>query len=425
MLPLKIEYPKIDNTKSSFNTVLKWIPIIIFIGVLIGLVNASFLYALDWVGKTRENNLFIVWLLPLAGVVIIWLYHKYGETSEKGNNLLIEEYHQPKNKVPLMMTPLIYAATLLTHLFGGSAGREGTAIQMGGSISDQFSNFFKDKSINRQILLICGISAGFGSLFGTPITGIVFGFEVLILTKIPFIAIFPAVLVTYLSYFISHYLGAPHTIFNEIHYGIQNVWEIVWIVFSSIIFGFVAYLFIAMQQTFKDILKSIKLSKYYIIAVGGLLIALFVHFFGSKYIGLGLPTLLLSFDEMMPVYDFLLKILLTTFTLSIGFKGGEVTPLFFVGATLGNALFVLGVPISMEVLVALGFVAVFAGATKTPLACSIMGLELFGLELGSLFFLSCYIAYIFSGKTSIYEAHQVVVPKVSKKSKKGSLKNSK
>ncbi len=407
MKSLFFDYPTISNRKLFIQESLIWLVVAIIIGGLIGSVSTLFLMSLDWVTDTREKNSLIIWLLPLAGLLVVWLYQISGKELQKGNNLLITEYHQPKKLISWMMAPLIFVTTLITHLFGGSAGREGTAMQMGSSISDQFSFIFKDKTLHRKTLIICGISAGFGSLFGTPITGIVFGFEVLILTKIPVISIVPAVLSTYVAYFVSTFLQAPHTHYEQVLYNQSNPMDIIWFILAGLIFGGVSYLFISMQLFFKDVLIRIKQSPYIIIAVGGLLIAAFVHFMGTQYIGLGIPTINESFDSMLPVYDFLLKILLTTFTLAIGFKGGEVTPLFFIGAALGNALFVFGMPLPLEVLAALGFVAVFAGATNTPLACSVMGIELFGMELGIFFVLTCFLAYLVSGKNSVYESQQI------------------
>ncbi len=407
MKSLFFEYPTIENRKLFIKESFIWLVLAIIIGGLIGCVSTVFLMSLDWVTQTREDNAMVVWLLPLAGMLIIWLYQLSGKLLDKGNNLLITEYHQPKTVISWLLAPLIFVTTLITHLFGGSAGREGTAMQMGSSIAHQFSFLFRDKALHRKTLIICGISAGFGSLFGTPITGIVFGFEVLILLKIPVISLLPAILSTYSAFFVSNALQAPHTHYDAVLYNQSNPIDILWFILAGLLFGGAGYLCVSMHLFFKDLIKKLNQSPYLIIAVGGVLISVFVHFMGTKYIGLGIPIIADSFDTMLPVYDFLLKILLTTFTLAIGFKGGEVTPLFFIGATLGNALFIFGMPLPIEVLAAVGFVAVFAGATNTPLACSVMGIELFGMELGIFFVLTCYVAYLVSGKNSVYEAQQL------------------
>jgi H+/Cl- antiporter ClcA len=375
----------------------------LLLGTIIGLISSFFLYALEWVTDYRESNTSIIWFLPLAGILIVFLYQRWGKTASKGTNLLFST----EEKIPLLLAPLILITTLLTHLFGGSAGREGTAIQMGAAFSFQLNKFLKNSSYFRTTLIICGISGGFAGLFGTPITAIVFGFEILVLTQLPIISILPASLVAYSSYAICHYTGAPHTLYQEISYSTTHYYDLLWLALAGSAFGVAAWLYVQMQHFFKTLLINLKSSPYLIITVGGSAIALFVYFFGTKYIGLGLPTIQSSFYEVQPVVDFLLKILLTTFTLAIGFKGGEVTPLFFIGATLGNALFILGLPLPLEVLVALGFVAVFAASTNTPLACSIMGVELFGMELGIYFIFVCYIAYFISGKSGVYSSQPI------------------
>ncbi len=397
------EYPSIKKLPYFWRDYSLVSVISLLLGGVIGLFCAALLYALDEVTNYREYNVQIIWLLPIAGLIILFLYQKWGAIAQQGTNLLFAK----EQKIPLILTPLIFITTILTHLFGGSAGREGTAVQMGAAISEQFNRLLKHPDFFRKTLLICGISGGFAGLFGTPITGIVFGFEVLVLTQLPIISILPATLVAYSSYYMCHYTGAPHTHYTEITYLSSDYFDIAWLVLVGIAFGLTAWLYIQLHHFFKTLIENIKVSPYSIIFVGAMSIALFVHFFGTKHIGLGIPTIQSSFYELQPVYDFLLKMLLTTFTLSIGFKGGEVTPLFFIGATLGNALFIFGVPLPLEVLVGLGFVAVFAASTNTPIACGVMGVELFGMDLGMYFLFTCYVAYFFSGKTGVYSQQPI------------------
>jgi H+/Cl- antiporter ClcA len=394
------EYPSIKDLPFFWRDYSLISLLSLLVGGLIGLSCAAFLYALDWVTNLREENVFIVWLLPLAGIVIVWLYQGWGKDSQQGANLLFAQ----NQKIPFVIAPLIMLTTLLTHLFGGSAGREGTAIQMGVGFSEQMSRFLKQPHFFRNTLLICGIAGGFSGLFGTPVTGIVFGFEVLILTQLPVISLLPAIIVAYSSFYFCHYTGAPHTLYNEINYSSTQYFDLFWLLIAGITFGLVAWLYISMHDYFKSVMEMFKEYPYHIIVIGALAIAIFVQFYGTKFIGLGIPTIQSSFYEPQPVIDFLLKILLTAFTLSIGFRGGEVTPLFFIGATLGNALFIIGLPLPLEVLAALGFVAVLAASTNTPLACGVMGVELFGMDLGMYFIFTCYVAYFFSGKTGIYSS---------------------
>lgn len=402
------------NLKNTFLLTSKWILICVMIGVLSGSASAFFLVSLDWVTQFREGNNWIIWLLPIGGLAIGLLYHYYGKEVVKGNNVLLEEYENPQKTIPIKMAPMVLIGTLITHLFGGSAGREGTAVQMSGAIADQFNKLSsraqsRDKLNNhdRKILIILGISAGFASVFGTPLAGALFALEVLYFSKINFKSIILSFLVAYVAYFTVEFWHVKHT-----HYSIPIVPEMtlinfVWIIMIGILFGLTAMLFSKTTHFWAKLF-----SKYIQYAplrpfVGGLILAIAIYFIGTtKYIGLGIPTIVESFSIPNAYYDFLLKILFTGFTLGAGFKGGEVTPLFFIGATLGSALSLV-VPLPIALLAGMGFVAVFSGATHTPIACTIMGMELFGFESGLFIGIACVVAYFSSGSVGIYHSQIV------------------
>lgn len=394
-----------------FNQLIKWTILCLIIGILSGLASGFFLYSLELVTQLREENLWIIALLPLGGLLIGFSYHKYGTEAVKGNNLIFDEYNHPQKKIPFIMFPLVLFGTLITHLFGGSAGREGTAVQMGAVIADQCKRWFTVSSEERRILLICGISAGFASVFGTPLAGAIFAIEVLFFSKVKFKSILPSFLVAYIAFYTVEFLPIHHT-----HYAIPTLPElsletIGWSILVGIPFGLTAMLFSksthAWHHLFKKYIHFPPLRPF----IGGIMIASVVFFMGStKFIGLGIPTILDAFQNQQIIYIFLLKILFTGFTLGAGFKGGEVTPLFFIGATLGSFLSTL-VPLPVALLAGMGFVAVFAGATHTPIACTVMGIELFGIETGVYLMLACSIAYFFSGEIGIYTSQLVEGPK--------------
>ncbi|MGJ8759176.1 MAG: voltage-gated chloride channel family protein [Polaribacter sp.] len=396
----------------SFVFLLKWTFICLLIGALTGSTSAVFLWTLEWATNYREANQWIIWLLPVAGFVIGLSYHYYGESVVKGNNLLLEEFHNPKKVIPFKMAPLVFLGTILTHLFGGSAGREGTAVQVGGAIADQFTKLFKLNNLDRKIILIAGISAGFASVFGTPLAGAIFALEVMVIGRIKFDAIIPSFLAAvFATYFCDVWQISHHT-----HYTISTItaltpMSILWALLAGIIFGLASMLF-SKSTHFWGVLfkKQVKYAPFRPV-IGGIVIAVIVYLMGTtKYIGLGVPTIVDAFNIDLNSYDFILKILFTSFTLGAGFKGGEVTPLFYIGATLGNAL-VWFIPLPMGLLAGMGFVAVFAGATNTPIACTIMGIELFGIESGVFIALACITSYLFSGHTGIYTAQVIGSPK--------------
>ena len=395
------------NLKNTILFLAKWILLCVLIGLFSGSASAFFLVSLEWVTQFREHNNWIIWLLPIGGLCIGLLYHYYGEDAVKGNNLLLEEYEKPRKTIPLKMAPLVLVGTLITHLFGGSAGREGTAVQMGGAIADQFKELFKLNNSDRKTLIILGISAGFASIFGTPLAGALFALEVLYFSKINFKSIVLSFLVAYVAYFTVEFWQVKHTHYNIPSVPTMSFINLAWIIIVAILFGLASMLFSRTTHFWGRLFSKTIPYPPLRPLVGGLLLAIAIFAIGTtKYIGLGIPILVDSFTNSSEWYDFLIKILFTGFTLGAGFKGGEVTPLFFVGATLGSALSLV-VPLPIALLAGMGFVAVFSGATHTPIACTVMGIELFGLESGVYIGIACIISYFVSGSVGIYNAQLV------------------
>ncbi|MFN3402727.1 MAG: voltage-gated chloride channel family protein [Cytophagaceae bacterium] len=386
-----------------FFFVLKWILICLVVGTMAGSASALFLFSLHWAENIREKNFWIITLLPVAGLVIGLMYHYLGKKVEGGNNIIIEQIQNPKERIQLRMTPLVLIGTVVTHLFGGSAGREGTAVQMGGSLADQLCRFFKIRPRDRKILLICGISAGFSSVFGTPIAGAIFGLEVCIIGRLRYEALVPAFFSAIIADYITILWGANHTHYTVPELFLINPGNILYAIGAGIAFGVCARVFILTLHYFSQLFKKIQFPPLRPVA-GGVVVASAVFLLGTtKYIGLGIPVIEQSFTEQLSAYDFILKLILTAITLGAAFKGGEVTPLFFIGATLGNALSYI-IPMPIALLAAMGFVAVFAGAANTPIACMLMGFELFGIQAGVYISIACVVSYIFSGHSGIYHS---------------------
>jgi H+/Cl- antiporter ClcA len=397
--------------KKNLNSSFKWLLICVLIGLFSGSASAVFLIGLDYVTAVRSTNEWIIWFLPISGLLIGFSYYYWGASVVKGNNLLLEEYDSPTQIIPLRMAPLVLAGTLLTHLFGGSAGREGTAVQMGGAISDQFTRLFNLDNSERKTLIIMGISAGFASVFGTPLAGAVFALEVVYFSKINLKSIILSFIVAFTACITVEFWPVKHT-----HYDIPIVPDFTFTtLFYTIIIGILsglAALLFSRSTHFWGVFfyKNIKFPPLRPF-IGGIILAIAIAGFGfTKFSGLGVPVIVDSFSNASPWYDFLLKILFTGFTLGAGFKGGEVTPLFFVGAALGSALSLI-IPMPIALLSGLGFVAVFSGATHTPIACTIMGMELFGIHPGLFIAIACTMAYFSSGSIGIYKSQIVRGPK--------------
>ena len=375
---------------------IKWILIAAPVAIAIGAAVAVFLWALDRATDFRFDHPRLLYLLPLAGLAVGGMYHAFGQSVEGGNNLLMEQIHRPGGGVPGRMAPLILIGTVVTHLFGGSAGREGTAVQMGGSIASTFARLFGRRfhwsSADVRTLLMVGIAGGFGAVFGTPLTGAVFAIEVLAIGRMDYESIVPCLIAAIIGdqccVRILRIWGMQHTQYdlsvlagNAVRdYGHFSVLLLGKVVVAAIAFGLASVVFAELIQGLSRLFKRVISPPMFRPMVGGLLVIGLTKWVGFDFLGLGVSadphhpyqvSILSSFRAGgASQWSWWWKMLFTSITLSSGFKGGEVTPLFFIGAALGNSMaHLFNAPV--DLFAALGFVAVFAGATNTPLACTI------------------------------------------------------
>lgn len=402
------------NLNSSIIKCIRWTVLSGISGVLSGISAAIFLITLQWATNTREQYPILIWLLPIAGAFIGWLYLQYGKDVASGNNLIIDEIHNLKNTIPIRMAPLVLIGTLATHLFGGSAGREGTAVQMGASLSDQLSHIFKIEKEERKILLAAGAGSGFAAAIGAPWAGIIFGMEVINIGNLKLFAWFQCLVASFVAYTVAVRLGAPHS-----HFSSPEITSIAfvtcgWVALSGIVFGLAARIFAYMtHKTEKCISRCISYPPMKPFIGGIILVSLFWLEGSYRYVGLGIPFIQTAFHEVASFQDPLLKSIFTSITIGSGFKGGEFVPLVFIGTTLGSALSSI-IPISLPLLAALGFAAVFGGAANTPIACSIMAMEIFGYRIGVYAIISCFMSYYVSGHHGIYKSQRVHMKKQEK-----------
>jgi len=388
---------------------LRWIVLGAVVGVLAGTASAGFLESLSWATTTREAHPWLLFGLPLAGFVVGLAYHYGGGRSGQGNNLILDEIHDPQAWVPRRMAALVFAGTVLTHLFGGSAGREGTAIQMSGSLTDGFARVARLAKVDRRLLLIAAIGGGFGAVFGVPVAGCVFALEVQAVGRIRYDPIVPAMTASLVGDLVVRGLGVRHIplpVVGTVDLTLPLVGKVV---VAGLAFGITALFFAELTHGLKRLFASTIRWAPARPLIGGVLIIGLTYAVGSRdYLGLSVPLITKSLAGGAGVIAaaFALKLLFTALTMGAGFQGGEVTPLFVIGATLGAALaHPLGVPVPL--LAAIGFVAVFAGAANTPLACTIMGVELFGADPIVLLAVGCIVSYLVAGERGIYGSQRL------------------
>ena len=403
-------------SKNSFIAIavylFKWISIAGVLSLLIGSVSAFFLISLDWVTQLQTTYTWLLYLLPFGGALISFLYKKVGKNAIRGNNLVIEQANGNEENIPLRLVPLTLFGTLTTHLLGGSAGREGTAVQMGGALAEAIGKLIRLTKSDRKIIVICGISGGFSAVFGTPIAGTVFGLEVLALGLIRHEALLPSFFSAYFANLVTKSYGVTHAVYEMEAAPDASATLLVKLIAAGIAFGLIGLIFSCSIVLIKKYYAKWMPNPTVRTFIGGCVILIFVWVIGRAYLGLNLPLLAQAFTGDSGPYDFLGKLIFTVFTLGAGYQGGEVTPLFVIGATLGSSLAVLlHLPISF--LAGLGFIGVFSGATNTPIACFIMGIELFGSENAVYLFLICVISYLCSGNSSIYASQKVGIEKGS------------
>jgi H+/Cl- antiporter ClcA/CBS domain-containing protein len=390
----------------------KWAALGALVGALAGSASAVFLVTLAWATDFRLEHPELLFLLPPAGLIVGWLYHRFAGAAALGNNLVIDAVNANKAQIPFRMAPLVLFGTIVTHLFGGSAGREGTAVQMGASLADSLQRILKLSSEDRRLIIMAGISGGFGSVFGTPAAGFVFGMEVQSVGRMRYEGIIPCLAAAYVGDLVARFWGAAHAHYPPLAAVQIELLLLLKVLIAGVLFGLTSILFVELTHGIKKLHSAFLPYPPLRSFVGGAAIIGLTLLLGTQdYLGLSLPLIerSLSGEGTAPA-AFLLKLVFTAITLGSGFLGGEVTPLFVIGSTLGYTLGAL-LGVDPAFLASVGFVAVFAGASNTPLACALMGIELFGGGSSLYVILGCAIAYLASGHRGIYTTQRVGSPK--------------
>lgn len=389
----------------------KWFLLSGLTGILCGLAGTAFSYGIRFVTKSRGEYPWLLYLLPAAGLIIVFLYRVSGIKQDKGTNLVLSSVQDPEEKVPLRISFLMFVSTLLTHLCGGSAGREGAALQIGAGISTAAGRLFPIDKEDRSLIVMCGMAGLFSALFGTPVTAAIFSIEVVTVGIIQCSALFPCLLSSLVAAGIARLFRVPpenYKILSAPESGFLSMGQVLLL---GILCAAVSILFCtAMHKTRHLFVKYIK-NPYLAILAGSALIILLTLISGSQdFNGAGGAVIQAAINETALPYAFLLKILFTAITLGCGFKGGEIVPCFFIGSTFGCIMGpLLGLPASFGA--GLGLIGVFCGCVNCPLASILLGVELFGGEHLVSYAIVCIVSFLLSGRYSLYSTQKLAYSK--------------
>ena len=394
----------------QIRTSLHWIVLAVLTGVIIGFVGTAFFYLMGRATQLRLAHPVLIFFLPAAGLVIVGLYHFFHDEKDTGTNLVLSAVHSGE-KLPVQMAPLIFVSTILTHLFGGSAGREGAALQIGGSIANSLGALFRMDEKKRNILIMCGMSAGFSAIFGTPIAATVFCIEVVSVGIIQYAALVPCAISALVSHGIASYF-LDQSLGLEV-LGIPEFGLVVGLktALLAVICAFVSIFFCIMLHKSEEFYRRFFKNPFLRVVVGGGIVIAITMLTGSQdYNGLSAGLLHNSFSGNVVPWAFLLKMLLTAATLGAGFKGGEIVPSFVIGASLGSTFGSLA-GMSPSLCAAIGMGAVFCGVTNSPIASFLICVELFGFGGMPYYLLAIALSYMFSGYYGLYSSQKIAFSK--------------
>ncbi|MGB9721640.1 MAG: chloride channel protein [bacterium] len=395
-----------------FIAVLKWVVLATFIGSIVGLSTTLFLKSLGWATELTSRNNYYYLFLPVAFLLSTILIKYLAPDAEgHGTEKVIEAVHTRAGRINILVVPVKLVASVITIAFGGSAGKEGPCAQIGAGLSSFLADLFKFDDIDRKRFVICGISAGFASVFGTPIAGAIFGVEVLFIGDLLYEALLPSFIAGMTAYHISYSLGVRY-FYHPIEFvAVFSEAFFLKIVISGIFFGICSLILIEVLRGAKFFSENLKIGKPIKAIIGGVIMIILSLIFSKQYLGLGIDTIEKCLKgEQVFLLAFLLKIVFTSITLNFGGSGGIITPVFFIGTTSGMLLAKL-LNLDISTFSAIGMVAVLAGAANTPIAGSIMAVELFGAKIAPYAAVACVISYLMTGHRSIYPSQILAVTK--------------
>lgn len=402
---------KYRGAKKYYFTFLKWFFLSVVVGTICGLIGTFFFFCVSGATIVRQMFPWFVYLLPFAGMLIVFSYRALGMKHDKGTNLVIKSIRS-RETVPLKMVFLIFTSTSITHLFGGSAGREGAALQIGGGIGTKIGKLFKLDDRGLHILTMCGMSAVFSALFGTPLTATIFSMEVISVGLMHYSALVPCLFSSILAYEIALLLGVEFEVYKIAQIPEESILMYGKVILIGLCCAMIGVIFCEVMHNFSKLLRFWIRNQYLLAFIGGVAIIILTTIVGNQdYNGAGTFVIERAIEGEAEWYSFILKIIFTAITLSCGFKGGEIVPTFFIGATLGCVLGpIFGLPASFGA--ALGLIGMFCAVVNCPIASLILSVELFGAGRIIPFAIVCAVSYMMSGTYSLYSSQKIMYSKL-------------
>lgn len=388
----------------------KWVIFAILVGTVVGLCGSAFYFGMSYVTSLRTAHSWLIFLLPVGGLVIVGLYHLFHDEKDTGTNLVISAIHSG-DELPFCMAPLIFVSTLITHLFGGSAGREGAALQMGGSIGNALGRLFRFDEKDKHVMIMCGMSAAFSALFGTPMAAAIFPMEMVSVGVMYYIALVPCVISSLVAHGIAVSFGVSNELFLIGEVPAFGILSSVKISVLAILCALVSILFCVILHQTEHLYKKLFKNPYLRVFAGGCLVVLLTCLVGSQsYNGTGINIIENCINGTVRPEAFLLKMIFTALTLGAGYKGGEIVPSFFTGAAFG-CLFGNLLGFSPTLCTAVGMTSVFCGVTNSPITSLLISFELFGYDGMPYFLLATAFSYMLSGYFGLYRSQKIVYSK--------------
>lgn len=403
----KLYFHKISRNLRLF---IRWGILAVVTGLVVGGFSTLFAATLKYVTSYRTAHPWMIFLLPAAGIVIVFLYRIFNYKNDKGTNMVLSMIHA-ETELPFKMAPLIFLSTVITHLFGGSAGREGAALQLGGSIGSQLGKWFRVNERDRRVIVMCGMSAAFSAIFGTPVASVVFAMEVVSVGVMYYAALVPCVFASLVAFTVANHMGIGPDVFHITDIPAFGLTPGLKVILLAMLCAALSILFCVTLHSLGNIYRAKLKNPYIRIVFSAIIIILLTLLVQTDdYMGAGVPVIERAIEGDAAPAAFLLKIIFTALTLEAGFKGGEIVPSFFVGATFG-CLFGQVLGISPSLCAAIGMVSVFCGVTNCPISSLLIAFELFGYKGVPYFMLAISVSFLLSGYYGLYHDQTIVYSK--------------